>query len=73
MKTTHSTFKLPLAVSLEQQPACSICKIGPLEKILHDMLLIILDGCIMSHRAYVETVDSTLKDIRNSNNMMGEA
>ena len=32
-KTAHSTFKLPLAVSLEQRSVCSIRKNYPLEKL----------------------------------------
>ncbi|XP_055915855.1 uncharacterized protein LOC129948797 [Eupeodes corollae] len=70
-KTAHSTFKLPLTVSLDQQSVCSIRKNGPLGKLLQDTSLIIWDECTMSHRAHVEAVDRTLKDIRNSCNMMG--
>lgn len=65
-KTAYSTFKLPLAVSV-----CSIRKNGPLGKLLQDMSLIIWDECTMSHRAHVEAVDRTLKDIKNSGNLMG--
>lgn len=70
-KTAHSTFKLPLTVSLEQKSVCSIRKNGPLGKLLQDASLIIWDECTMSHRAHVEAVDQTLKDIRNSNANMG--
>ena len=70
-KTAHSTFKLPLSVSLEQQSTCSIRKNGPLGKLLHDTSLIIWDECTMSHRAHVEAVDRTLKDLKNSAAVMG--
>lgn len=70
-KTAHSTFKLPLAVSLEQQSVCSIRKNGPLGKLLQDTSLIIWDECTMSHRAHVEAVDRTLQDIRSCGNIMG--
>lgn len=70
-KTAHSTFKLPLSVSLEQQSACSIRKDGPFGKLLQDVSLIMWDECTMSHRAHVEAVDRTLKDLRNSNAIMG--
>ncbi|XP_068994247.1 uncharacterized protein [Neodiprion pinetum] len=63
-KTAHSTFKLPLAVSLEQQSVCSIRKNGPLGKLLQDTSLIIWDECTMSHRAHVEAVDRTSKKHR---------
>ena len=66
-KTAHSTFKLPLDVSLEQRSVsvCSIHKFCPLGKLLQEPSLIIWDECTMSHRAYVEAVHHTLKDIRN--------
>lgn len=47
-KTAHSTFKLPLTVSLEQQSVCSIRKNGPLGKLLQEASLIICDECIMA-------------------------
>jgi len=58
-KTAHSTFKLPLTVSLEQQSVCSIRKNGPLRKLLQETSLIIWDEyeCTMSHRSHVEAVN----------------
>jgi len=53
-KTAHSTFKLPLTVSLEQQSVCSIRKNGLLGKLLQETSLIIWDECTMSRRAHVE-------------------
>lgn len=70
-KTAHSTFKLPLAVSLEQQSVCSIRKNGPLGQLLQDTSLVIWDECTMSHRAHVEAVERTLRDIRSSDRIMG--
>lgn len=70
-KTAHSTFKLPLSVSLDQRSTCSIRKNGPLGKLLQDASLVIWDECTMSHRAHVEAVDRTLKDLRSSANVMG--
>ena len=49
---------------------CAIRKIGPLEKVLPDVSLIIWDECIMIHRAHVEVLDRTLRDIRRSNKIM---
>ncbi|GBP70109.1 hypothetical protein EVAR_50931_1 [Eumeta japonica] len=69
-KTDHSTFKLPLSVNLEQQSICSICKNGPLGKLLQDASLITWAECIMSHRAHIEVVDRTLRDLRNSSTLM---
>ncbi|KAJ8727639.1 hypothetical protein PYW07_001758 [Mythimna separata] len=70
-KTAHSTFKLPLTVSLEQQSVCSIRKNGPLGILIQNTSLIIWDECTMSHRAHVEAVNRTLKDLRNSSTVMG--
>lgn len=70
-KTAHSTFKLPLTVSLEQQSVCSIRKNGPIGQLLQNTSLIMWDECTMSHRAHVEAVDRTLKDLRNSVAVMG--
>lgn len=55
-KTTLSTFKLPLTVSLEQQSVYSIHKNRPLGKLLQYVSLIICDECTMSHRVNVEAV-----------------
>ena len=38
--TTHSTFKLPLTVSLHKDSVCSIRKNGPFGKVLQDVSLI---------------------------------
>ena len=70
VKTIHSTFKLPLAVSLEQRSLIhKNCSLG---KLLQKPSLIIWDECPMNHRAYVEAVHRTLKDIRDSSRMMGD-
>ena len=71
-KTAHSTFKLSLAVSLEHGSVCSIRENCPLGKLLQESSLIIWDECTMSHRAHVEGVHCTLKDIRNSSRTMGD-
>ncbi|XP_048514974.1 LOW QUALITY PROTEIN: ATP-dependent DNA helicase pif1-like [Athalia rosae] len=70
-RTAHSTFKLPLTVSLQQDSVCSIRKNGPLEKVLQDVSLIIWDECTMIHRAHVEALDRTLRDIRSCDKIMG--
>ncbi|GBP72118.1 ATP-dependent DNA helicase pif1 [Eumeta japonica] len=70
-RTAHSTFKLPLTVSLEKDSVCSIRKNGPLGKVLQDVSLIIWDECTMIHRAHVEALDRTLRDIRNCDKIMG--
>ncbi|CAB3233342.1 unnamed protein product [Arctia plantaginis] len=70
-RTAHSTFKLPLTVSLQKDSVCSIRKNGPLGKVLQDVTLIIWDECTMIHRAHVEALDRTLRDIRSCDKIMG--
>ncbi|XP_068994023.1 uncharacterized protein [Neodiprion pinetum] len=70
-KTAHSNFKLPLSVNLEQQSTCSIRKNGSLGELLQDTSLVMWDECTMSHRAHIEAVNRTLKDLRNSSAVMG--
>ena len=72
VKTAHSIFKLPIAVSLEQRSLCSIRESCPLGKLLQEPSLIIWDECTMSHRVHVEAVHCTLKDIRNSSRILGD-
>lgn len=64
-RTAHSTFKLRLTVSLQKDSVCSIRKNGSLGKVLQDIILIIWDECTMIHKAHVEALDRTLRDIRN--------
>lgn len=66
-RTAHSTFKLPLTVSLQKDSVCSIRKNGPLGKVLQDVNW---DECTMVHRDHVEAVDRTLRDIRSSEKIM---
>ena len=49
---------------------CSIRKNGPLVKVLQDVSLIIWDACTVIHKAHVEALDRTLRDIRSSNKIM---
>lgn len=58
-RTAHSTFKLPLNVSLQQKKACSIRKNGPLGKLLQEVCFVVWDECTMSHRAHIEAIDRT--------------
>ena len=60
-RTAHSTFKLPLTVSLHKASVCSICKNGPLGKVLQDVSLIIWEQCTTIHRAHIEALDRLLE------------
>lgn len=49
---------------------CSICKNGPLGKVLQDASLIIWDEYTMTHITHVKALNTTLKDIGSSNKVM---
>lgn len=70
-KTAHSTFKLPVSVPMQEEIVCSIRKNSPFGTVLQNTSLIVWDECTMSHRAHVEAVNRLLKDMRNSNAIMG--
>ncbi|XP_078521590.1 uncharacterized protein LOC144790763 [Lissotriton helveticus] len=70
-KTAHSTFKLPLTVSIENESTCSVRKNGPLGILLQKVSLIMWDECNMTHRAHIDAVHRTLQDIRNCPTIMG--
>ncbi|XP_066451124.1 uncharacterized protein [Eleutherodactylus coqui] len=70
-KTSHITFKLPLHLNRVEAPVCSISKQSDLASVLQDCKLIVWDECTMSHKAGIEAVDRTLRDLRNSSKLMG--
>lgn len=69
-RTAHSTFKLPLNVLFEREFVCPIRKNGPLGKILQETSFVVWDECTMSHRAHIEAIDRTLKDLRCNNKLI---
>ncbi|XP_071577583.1 ATP-dependent DNA helicase pif1-like [Temnothorax nylanderi] len=70
-RTAHSTFKLPLNVSLDQSSVCSVRKNGVTGKLLQQASLIVWDECTMSHKSHIDAVNRTLKDLRTSEKVMG--
>ena len=70
-RTAHTTFKLPLDLTTKETPTCNIGKgSGPAE-LLKQCSLIVWDECTMSHKAALEAVDRTLRDIRGITALMG--
>ncbi|GBP02221.1 hypothetical protein EVAR_87047_1 [Eumeta japonica] len=67
----YITENEPRLVNDQKDSVCSIRKNGPLGKVLQDVSLIIWDECTMIHRAHVEALDRTLRDIRNCDKIMG--
>lgn len=60
-RTAHSTFKLHLIVSLQNDSVCCIRKNCPLGKVLKYVSLIIWEECTMIYRANIEVLDRTLR------------
>ncbi|XP_045456077.1 uncharacterized protein LOC123665891 [Melitaea cinxia] len=71
-RTAHSTFKLPLKIcSDDVSSVCNISKQSKTGKLMQDCSLIIWDEASMSHKASVEALDRTMRDLRNRNCPMG--
>ena len=70
-RTAHAMFKLPLDLSTNQTPTCNIKKGSGLAEVLKRTALIVWDECTMTHKAAFESVDRTLRDLRNRGLLMG--
>ncbi len=70
-RTAHSVFKLPLNLTKNETPMCNISKNSSKAYVLQRTKLIVWDECTMSHRGALEAVDRTLKDIRDTDCVMG--
>jgi hypothetical protein len=54
-----------------ETPTCNISKNLPMAKVLQQCKLIVWDECTMVHKKSLETLDRTLKDLRNNQNQFG--
>lgn len=72
-RTAHSTFKLPLNLSYNENPTCNINKKSGMATILRTCRLIIWDECTMAHKRALEALDRTLRDLRGVEQPMGGA
>ncbi|UYV74337.1 hypothetical protein LAZ67_11003112 [Cordylochernes scorpioides] len=70
-RTAHSLFKLPLNLYDDELAVCNIAKQSATAEILQQCSLLIWDECTMAHRCSIEALDRTLKDLRDSNTIMG--
>ena len=68
-RTAHSRFKIP--IPSHESSVCSIKKNSPLAALMRQADLVIWDEAPMQHRHNMETVDRTLKDLRNSDKAFG--
>lgn len=67
-RTVHSTFKVPLTPNPQ---TCNIAKNSGLAQVLRDCVLIIWDECSMSNKSTLNAINNTLKDLRNTEKLMG--
>lgn len=70
-KTAHSAFKLPLNLNTIETPTCNISKQSNMAKVLKECKLIVWDESPMSHKKGFEALNNCLKDLKNSNKLMG--
>ena len=70
-RTSHSTFKLPHNMSYGENPVCNTKKGSSLARLLQECSIIFWDDCTMSHKGEIEASDRTLRDLRNSEKVMG--
>ncbi|XP_014298458.2 uncharacterized protein LOC106693783 [Microplitis demolitor] len=70
-KTAHSTFKLPLEMNHSDNILCNISKQSYMAHVIREAKLIVWDECTMAHKNAIEALNRTLKDIRNSDRIMG--
>ncbi|CAH9053130.1 unnamed protein product [Cuscuta epithymum] len=69
-RTAHSRFKIP--INIEDRFVCSIGKQSAEATLIRDSKLILWDEATMANRRTVENVDTTLRDITNSDNLFGD-
>lgn len=72
-RTVHSMFKLPLHIHQIENPTCNIDTKSGIAALLKTSKIIIWDECTMAHKKTFEALDNTLKELRNSNKIMGGA
>ena len=70
-RTAHSALKLPFNLFSDHKQCCNINKRSNLANMLQKCDLIVWDEATMSHKAALEAVNTSLKDIRNSHQLMG--
>ncbi|XP_053598600.1 uncharacterized protein LOC128668828 [Microplitis demolitor] len=70
-KKSHSTFKLPLEMNHSDNILCNISKQSYMAHVIREAKLIVWDECTMAHKNVIEALNRTLKDIRNSDRIMG--
>ncbi|CAF4928439.1 unnamed protein product [Pieris macdunnoughi] len=60
-------------MQITETPICNIAKNSAMAKILQVCKLIVWDECTMAHKRSLEALDTTLKDLRDNQNIFGGA
>ncbi|XP_015161034.1 uncharacterized protein [Solanum tuberosum] len=68
-RTAHSRFKLP--IDTRENCTCNISKQSSLASLIRDAKLIVWDEVSMAKKKLIETFDSFLKDIMNTDTLFG--
>ncbi|XP_014788269.1 uncharacterized protein LOC106882194 [Octopus bimaculoides] len=72
-RTEHSTFKLLFNVAHQENLTCHVMHSSDEATILKKCKLIVWDEATMSHKCSVQALDTTMRDLRSSNNILGGA
>ena len=72
-RTAHSALKLPLDIARQENPTCRITKNSGKGQVLRACKIIVWDECTMAHKKSLEALDSTLRDLRGNDSLMGGA
>ena len=70
-RTAHSMLQLPLNLANTEFATCNITKGTGRALVLRNCKILVWDECTMAHKNALEALDKTLKDIRNSKQLMG--
>ncbi len=71
-KTAHSTFGLSSTMAEQGMIyVCNITKQSARGNLLKHTKLIVWDECTMTHRRHLDAVDVTMRDLRDSDRLMG--
>ena len=65
-RTRHSTFKIPLSLRTSGGKTCNISKSTDLTRVIREAIVIIVDEAPMTSKLVFEALDTTFKDIRES-------
>eukprot|EP00106_Octopus_bimaculoides_P023149 XP_014790591.1 PREDICTED: uncharacterized protein LOC106883951 [Octopus bimaculoides] len=72
-RTAHATFNLPINVAHQENSTCHIMHSSDEVTILKKRKHIVWDEATMSHKCSLQALDTTMRDHRSNNNILGGA